>query len=98
MKNETINAIEENSKRAEYEEYYLKEKNKTQIKDILRDLEYNYFRVDKIEFSRLINKTLHPHTQERLVIALLRSIADYEGYYPLLVNDIAKTFKHWERL
>ena len=72
--------------------------NKHKIKKMFSDNEYNLLRLSNKDLAKILRYTLHPHTLEKLSIAVLRAIADFDGYYPLLTVEIAKQFKGIDRL
>ena len=49
-------------------------------------------KVSKKELAYVLRYTLHPHYLEALGVATLSAIADFNGYYPLQLNEIAKDF------
>ena len=72
--------------------------NKHTVTELIKKLEENYWKINKNDMARVLRFNMHPHHLEQLTIAFLKAIADFDGYYPLLVNDIAKRFKHHESL
>ena len=87
-----------NELKEKYIDMYAEEEKKRVIEELIKGLEYEYFKVNKTDFARLIRYNIHPYHMEKIAIAFLTAIADFEGYYPLLLNDIAKTFKHHKEL
>jgi len=68
--------------------------NKHKFEEIVKDIERVIFNLSKKQIAHILRYNLHPHYLETLAITVLMSIADFNGYYPLQVNEIAKDYKH----
>lgn len=84
--NETMN-------KEDWIKFYEYEQQKKQVEDTLKLLESTYWKIDKNDFMALIHKTIHPEHQDKITLNFLCSIAEFNGYYPLLLVEIAKQFK-----
>ena len=67
-----------------------KEFNETQ--QGIKDFEKYICKLSKKELAYVLRHTLHPHYLETLGIATLTAIADFNGYYPLQLNELAKDY------
>ena len=76
-----------------WENYYKNENKKLEVEKLLKTLESEYFKIDKKQFTKLIRKNIHPYHMEKIAIAFLTAIADFDKYFPLLLNEIADQFK-----
>ena len=73
--------------------YYEYEHLKEEVKQTLNKLESLYWKIDKNDFTKLIHYNIHPEHQDKITLNFLCSIAEFNGYYPLLMVGLAKEFK-----
>jgi len=63
-----------------------------EIEIAIKSLEKVMCRVTKKELAYVLRYTLHPYYLETLGISTLEAIADFNGYFPLQLNEIAKDY------
>ena len=63
-----------------------------EIQKAIQVFEKYICKVSKKELAYVLRYTLHPYYLETLGISTLEAIADFNGYYPLQLNEIAKDY------